>query len=178
MTDFLTTLSLEERKLAQIIEPLLDGEGFELVKIRLNRGHGKAVLGLFIDKKDEENAIQLEHLTDISRFLSDVLDAETAQENLLAGQYDLEVSSPGLNRPLTKKAHFDRALHKKVKVRLIHEEAGSRNFSGVIGKVLEDGIEVETSTGKEPIYIKFGDIFDAHIVFDFDSLKGQKKVNK
>src|SRR5271170_1530228 len=118
MEGFVVELSPEEDTLREVVEPLLDSEGFELVKIKLKKAQTKAVLALFIDTKGKENGIVMDNLQDLSRLISDVLDASFPEDLLIKGRYDLEVSSPGLDRPLSKVSHFQRALDKRVKIRL------------------------------------------------------------
>jgi ribosome maturation factor RimP len=175
--EFIVQLSPEEEELKNIIEPLLEGEGFELVRLKFKRVQGRALLGLYVDTKDKPNGIMMENLEFISRFLSDVLDAEDLEQRIFSTTYDLEVSSPGLDRPLTKRSHFENALSKRVKIRLKHaDEKGSRTAIGVLLSVSEAGITVEPEGKKGDVRtIVFEDIIDAHMIFDF--AKKTKKKN-
>jgi ribosome maturation factor RimP len=177
MEEFVVQLGHEENELKKIIEPLLDGEGFELVRILLKRTQGKAILGLFVDTKDRPNGIMMENLEFISRFISDVLDAASLEENILSGSYDLEVSSPGLDRPLTKISHFQNAVAERVKVRLKQADtSGSRNIVGKLVGASSEGISIEPDGKKdESRAILFADLAEAHIIFDFNKKRPLSK---
>ena len=115
----------------------------EIVDIEFHRESGRTgrVLRLYLDKGDGAN---LDEISRVSRALSNALDAEDTIE----GAYTLEVSSPGINRPLRRPEHFARFVGKRIRVRtrdLIH---GRRSFLGILGAVAEDKI-VLTQDGTE-----------------------------
>ena len=88
MERFVVELGHEEDELRKIIEPLLDSEGFELVRICLKRAQAKSLLALFVDTAGRKNGVVMENLEFISRFISDVLDAKAEEAGLLrAGVY-------------------------------------------------------------------------------------------
>lgn len=126
----------------QLAAPLVEGEGMELVDIDFRHEgtrHGR-VLRLYIDKDGGPN---VDDLSRISCQLSDVLDDEGAVE----GAYTLEVSSPGVNRPLKKPAHFARFVGKRIRVRTRDLIDGRRSFLGILGQVAEDSV-ILTQEGK------------------------------
>jgi ribosome maturation factor RimP len=126
----------------QLAAPLVEGEGMELVDIDFRHEgtrHGR-VLRLYIDKDGGPN---VDDLSRISCQLSDVLDDEGAVE----GAYTLEVSSPGVNRPLKKPAHFARFVGKRIRVRTRDLIDGRRSFLGILGHVAEDSV-ILTQEGK------------------------------
>lgn len=179
MEHFVVKLSPEEESIRLAIEPLLDSEGFELVKIKLKKTQAKSLLALYIDTKETQNGIVMANLADLSRLLSDVLDASFAESSLLNGRYDLEVSSPGLDRPLSRVSHFNNALGERVKVRLkVPYADGTKNILGALLLVKDNSIEVDPEGREEKYIVDFDDIADAHIVFDFSKLDANKKVNK
>lgn len=179
MEAFVVHLSHDEELLRAFIEPLLDSEGFELVALKFKKSQAGALLALFVDTLNKETSVQIEDLTHISRFLSDVLDAAADLESVLKGRYNLEVSSPGLDRPLSKASHFDGAVSQKIKVRLLnHDEMGNKNLYGVLESVNSHGLKLLLEQ-KTPLIrdIAFSDILEAHIVFDF-SKKHEVSANK
>ena len=91
---------------------------------------------IYIDKAD---GIDVEDCEAVSRQVSAILDVEDP----LPGHYTLEVSSPGLDRTLTKPAHFERFMGEDVRVKLRFPLDGRRNFKGALKSVDEDNIEVE-----------------------------------
>jgi ribosome maturation factor RimP len=131
------------RRVWQLAAPLAAREGMEIVEIELRREGGRAgrVLRLYLDKEGGPN---MDDLGRVSRALSDVLDAEDAVD----GAYTLEVSSPGINRPLTRPEHFARFVGKRIRVRTRDMIGGRRSFLGILGEVVDDKI-VLTQDGAE-----------------------------
>jgi len=119
----------------QLAAPLAAREGMEIVDIEFRREGGRAgrVLRLYLDK---EGGPRMDDLGRVSRALSEVLDAEDAVD----GPYTLEVSSPGINRPLTRPEHFARFVGKRIRVRTRDSINGRRSFLGILGKMIEDTI--------------------------------------
>ena len=101
------TVILRER-LSALIEPLLGRLGFELVELEYASGHGRGVLRLYIDR---EGGVSLQDCERVSREVGDVLDASA----LIEEAYDLEVSSPGLDRQLRTDREFRWAAGKRVR---------------------------------------------------------------
>lgn len=179
MEEFIIELAPEEEQLRQIIEPLLDSEGYELVRLRLKKAQAKSLLALYIDTKERKNGILMENLEDVSRLLSDVLDATNTDNNIiLPGRYDLEVSSPGLDRPLCKRSHFKDAVYEKVKIRLKSpDESGMKNIVGRLSLVSEAGITIQPDN-KDETTIAFADMAEAHTIFDFAKLEKHKNKSR
>lgn len=128
-------------KLIGLIEPLVESKGFELIKLDYASGkQGK--LNLYIDR---EGGVTIDHCELISSAVSDLLD----YHDPISHAYTLEVSSPGLERPLTKKKHFERFTGEKVKVKTSEEIGGRKNFSGTLGGIRDDSIIIELEDGDE-----------------------------
>ncbi len=178
MEEFVVELSPEEELLRQVIEPLLVSEGFELVRLRLKAAQAKLILLLFIDTAGKKNGVVLENLVDISRLLSDVLDAAFDEKSVLKRRYDLEVSSPGLDRPLTKASHFTDAIGEKIKARLRSDaQVGLRGVVGTVIEVQDDGVVIEPETEKGGrLLLNYKDMADANIIFDFATMEKNKKL--
>jgi ribosome maturation factor RimP len=126
----------------QLAAPLAEGEGMEIVDIdfRHEGSRGGRVLRLYLDKEGGPN---MDDLSRVSRQLSELLDAQDTIE----GAYTLEVSSPGINRPLKKPAHFARFVGKRIRVRTRDLIDGRRSFLGILGQVVEDSV-ILTQEGK------------------------------
>lgn len=123
-------------ELADLIEPTVVNLGYELSDLELKLGGRDGVVRVFIDKPD---GVDLTDCEIVSKQLSAVLDVEDP----LPGHYTLEVSSPGLDRKLTKPEHFQRFLGETVRVKLRFPLEGRRNFRGTLVAASEDKIEVE-----------------------------------
>ena len=127
-------------KIRDFAEPLLSAMGLELFDVQFRKeGHGW-VLRIFIDA---EEGVTLNHCADVSREMSHFLDVE----DLIDHAYHLEVSSPGLERPLRSLGDFQRFHGKKARVRL-HESLGEQKvFIGIIGQATEDSIHLDLEEG-------------------------------
>lgn len=123
-------------ELKQLLEPAIEGLGYELVDLELNVGRRDGLLRLFIDRLA---GIGLDDCETVSRHVSTLLDVEDP----IPGHYNLEVSSPGLDRPLTKREHFERFAGEDVRIRLRVPIEGRRNFRGALTAVGGDSIDVE-----------------------------------
>jgi ribosome maturation factor RimP len=124
-------------RITEIAEPLVASLGMELVEIEFKREGRAMVLRLYVDR---EGGVMLDDCAQVSRELSEILDVE----DFIPGHYTLEVSSPGLNRPLTKESDYARYQGRLVKIRtyeLLPDDAGNprKTFTGeLLG--LESGI--------------------------------------
>jgi ribosome maturation factor RimP len=112
----------------EIAAPVAAEEGLEILDIALHRGGGPKGRTLVVYLDRESSGPTLDELSRVSRQLGDLLDVHEAIE----GPYNLEVSSPGVNRPLKKPEHFARFIGKKVRVRTREAIAGRRSFLGVL----------------------------------------------
>lgn len=110
----------------QMTEPLAVSEGMEIVDIELKHEgtRGGRVLRIYLDK---DGGPVMEDLSKVSRSLSDLLDEN---EDVIEGSYSLEVSSPGINRPLKRPEHFSRFVGKRVRIRTCEAIGGRRAFLG------------------------------------------------
>jgi ribosome maturation factor RimP len=126
----------------QLAASLVEGERMEIVDIEFRHegSRGGRVLRLYLDK---EGGPTVDDLTRVSRLLSELLDAE----DTIDGTYTLEVSSPGINRPLKKPAHFVRFIGKRIRVRTRDLIDGRRSFLGILGEVVDDSV-ILTQEGK------------------------------
>lgn len=127
-------------KLQELLLPVLETEGAELVELQLKGKHGSQIVKVFVDT---EQGITLQQCESISRQFADILDIE----DIISGKYRLEVSSPGINRPLRSSKDFSRNMHRQVKVYYEHE-AKRLNFVGEIVDVSEEAV---TLKGKKEI---------------------------
>jgi ribosome maturation factor RimP len=127
----------------ELATPLARAESMEIVDIELRYEgtRGGRILRVYLDKEGGPN---VDDLSRVSRQLSDVLDAHDAVE----GAYTLEVSSPGINRPLRRPEHFARFIGKRIRVRTRDQVDGRRSFLGTLKAVLDDKIAL-TQEGME-----------------------------
>jgi len=145
-------------KVAAAIEayatPLLESMGLELVEIQFRpEGHGW-VLRFFIDS---EQGVNLDDCASVSREMSTWLDVE----DLVEQAYHLEVSSPGLERPLKKLADFERFSGRKARVKIKEPRDEQRVFIGILGPVHEN--EVTLVVDEKPVQFDFEEIARARL---------------
>lgn len=142
-----------------LVEPVAIERGLELVDVEFQPGGRRSVLRLYVDR---QGGISLDDLAQLSREVSDVLDAH----DVVPGQYTLECSSPGVNRRLRKPEEFARFCGKSVRVRTSTPIAGSRNFAGPLVSASEDAIEIDdASHGRLAVPLR--SIERAHYEHDF-----------
>lgn len=145
-----------ENKVRDLAEPLLTDMGLELVDVEYKNEHGSWVLRVYIDKP---GGVTLDDCTDVSRELGTLLDVEDP----VPQSYNLEVSSPGLNRPLVKEKDFKKFSGHRAKIRTTEPIEGRKNFKVTI-KGFEDGsVVVEDDQGT--VYsIGLGNIEKARLI--------------
>jgi ribosome maturation factor RimP len=116
-----------EESVRKLIDPIVEREAYELIDVELVPERGRTVLRVTIDSTIG-GSIGVDDCSHVSRVVGDALDVE----DLISGSYALEVSSPGIFRPLTKPAHFDRAIGQRVKVKTFEKHDNRRVFTGVL----------------------------------------------
>lgn len=124
-------------ELMRLIEPAIEGLGYELADLEMRVGNRDGFIRVFIDRVPD--GIGLEDCETVSRQISALLDVE----DLIPGRYHLEVSSPGLDRRLTKVEHYQRFTGENVHIKLRFPLDGRRNFHGKLKSVDKENIEVE-----------------------------------
>lgn len=147
------------KKVEGAVGSVLEAEGFELVMTEYVTG--QRILRLFIDRQD---GVSLDDCANISRLVSDILDGEGLSDNI-DGKFRLEVSSPGLDRPLAKPTHFQRFVGSQVKLTTTEPFDGRRKFAGEILEADEQGIRVGTEA--EAFSIGYDQIDKARLVPQF-----------
>lgn len=141
-----------------MLEPAVNVMGCELVGIEFIPQGRRSLLRIYIDKED---GVTIDDCSDVSHQVSGVLEVE----DLIREQYTLEVSSPGLDRPLFKLEDFDRFSGRQVKLRLRLMVGGRRNFTGRILGVEGESVRLEVD-GK-PLAFAIVDIDKARLVPEF-----------
>lgn len=123
-------------ELAKLLEPTVERLGYELADLEVRLGGKGGMVRIFIDKPD---GIDLDDCEKVSLAVSALLDVE----NPVPGNYNLEVSSPGLDRKLTKSEHFQRFEGETVKVQMRFPIEGRRRFRGTLVSSDDENIVVE-----------------------------------
>ena len=129
-------------KVREIIQPTADELGYDLWNVEYVKEGADFVLRVTIDRFDTEEGITIDDCEAMSRAIDPILD----EHDPIPDQYLLEVSSPGIERELTRDDHFDLCVGEKVEVRLFAPVDGSRVWVGILGeRDAEGNIPVETA---------------------------------
>ena len=158
-----------DQKLAKIVGPVLDGMGFELVRLRLMSGK-KVTLQIMAERSD--GTIEVEDCAEISRTVSAVLDVEDP----IDGEYTLEVSSPGIDRPLTRLVDFDRWEGHEAKLETTELIDGRKRFKGILAGTEDADVLIEIDEGT--IGLQFDWLADAKLVLTDDLITESLRRSK
>lgn len=148
-----------ELRLTEMLSPSVDALGFELLGIEFIRAGNHSTLRIYID---HENGISVDNCADVSHQVSAILDVEDP----IATEYSLEVSSPGVDRPLFTIEHFALVVGETVNVRLNVPQDGRRNFKGLLKSVEDDMINIKVDNQIFTLFID--NVAKANLVAKFD----------
>jgi ribosome maturation factor RimP len=174
VTDLVANTSIDQR-LAAITRPVIEGMGYELVRLRLMGGN-TPILQIMAEKP--EGGIEVDDLAAINTAVSAVLDVEDP----IAENYTLEVSSPGIDRPLTRLKDFDQWNGYVAKIETAELIDGRKRFKGVLQGTEGDEVLIEIEDQGEPVTIglTFDLLADAKLVLTdeliTETLRARKKA--
>jgi ribosome maturation factor RimP len=169
MSNDLIAKAAIDKKLAQIIEPVISDMGFELVRVRLMSGE-ESTLQIMADRI--VGGIEVDDLADISISVSAVLDVEDP----ILDAYNLEVSSPGIDRPLTRLKDFESFEGYEAKLETDELIDGRRRFKGVLAGVEEGEVLINLSEGT--IGLKFDWLSEAKLILTDDLIAEMLRKRK
>ncbi len=149
---------LSVSKLTSLIQPVVEDLGYEFVGLEYSSNPKNPALVLYID---QPNGIAVEDCEKVSREVASLLDVEDP----IPGNYVLEVSSPGLDRPLFSLSQFEQFAHSIAQVTLFAPVSGRRKFKGRILGVTGDQVRIDQD-GTE-VQLEFGNIAKARLVPDY-----------
>ena len=158
---------MSRQNLNEILQPLVEDLGYVFVGLVYNSDPKHAVLRIYID---HENGVGIKDCERVSRETAALLDVK----DLIRNHYNLEVSSPGLDRPLFTLAHFREFAGSEVKLALIAPQEGQRKFSGSIQDVTDNSVSIEYD-GVE-ITLAFDNIARARLVPDYKNILASRKL--
>jgi len=169
MTNNLVAKATMDVRLAEIITPVIEDMGFELVRVRLMGGETKT-LQIMADKP--QGGIEVDDCGEISTAVSAVLDVEDP----ITDPYHLEVSSPGIDRPLTRLKDFEAFEGYEVKLETAEMIDGRRRFKGVLAGV--EGTEVLINVNEGTIGLEFDWLSDAKLVLTDELIQEMLRQRK
>ena len=164
---FLDDMSALEQ-IERLIEPTLTDMGYDLVRV-LMQGKERRTLQIMAERQDEAG-MTVDDCADISRAVSAILDVEDP----ISGAYTLEVSSPGLDRPLVRQRDFERFAGYETKVEMKMAIDGQRRFSGRLLGIEDEVVRMEVDG--ETVDLPFADILKAKLLLTDELLAEAMKA--
>lgn len=155
--------------LERAVAPVVDAAGLELVEVTFRREAGRRVLRVTVDR---EGGVDLGAISEVSERISRRLDVEGFEP----GPYSLEVSSPGVERPLRRPADFTRRIGEKVRVKTHRPVEDARSHTGTILAANDDQVTIATEAGERRL--PFEDIASARTVFEWGPSAPKKRSGK
>jgi ribosome maturation factor RimP len=151
-----------DKKLAELLKPILEDLGFEMVRIRLSSGD-PSTLQIMADRLNGQ--IGVDDLANINTSIGTILDVEDP----ITENYTLEISSPGIDRPLTRKKDFDSYQGFEAKLETTELIDGRRRFKGILAGISDDEVLINLEEGT--VGLKFNWLSDARLVLSDDLIK-------
>lgn len=145
-----------EEKIENAISGSLDDLGYEIVRVKYFKSEN-SILQIMIDTKT--GGVTIDDCSKVSRVVSAIMDVE----DFISEHYNLEVSSPGVNRPLTKLEDFSRFENRNIQLKLKNPHEGSRNFKGKILKTEGSNITIMLED-KNNLEVNFENIDSANLI--------------
>jgi ribosome maturation factor RimP len=155
-------LAAHRNRLREVITPVVEGAGYDLEDLSVSRAGRRHVLRIIVDG---EHGVSLDAVADLSRDISAALDAaEETGGQFSEREYVLEVSSPGVDRPLTQPRHWRRNVG-----RLVSVTAGERMLTGRVAAADEDGIVLEVGDQRHELH--YADLGPGRVQVEFGRLE-------
>ncbi len=148
-----------EQKTEQLLAPIMEANGFEMVDVEYVKEAGTWYLRAYIDKP---GGITVDDCEIVNRALGDLLD----RDDFIEESYILEVSSPGLGRPLKKERDFVRSQGEEVEIRTYRMVERQKEFRGVLKTWDKETVTIETEEGQEQVFDR-DNIALIRLAFDF-----------
>ncbi|MEW5421658.1 ribosome maturation factor RimP [Amorphus sp. 3PC139-8] len=166
-----------DARIATIVEPVLADLGYRLVRVKVSNLNG-CTLQIMAERPD--GTMTVDDCEEISKGISPVLDLEDPIDKA----YNLEISSPGIDRPLVRRSDFDRWMGHETKIELSRMRDGRKRFRGVLIGARGDNavLRIEGKEGASEVELPIEDISDARLVLTDalieDSLRAERKARK
>ncbi|MBX7249857.1 MAG: ribosome maturation factor RimP [Caulobacteraceae bacterium] len=159
------TKTAEDRELLELLEPVAQAEGFEIVRLRLMGGNTRRLQ--IMAERPVDHDIGIDECARLSRALSAVLDAADP----ISGEYALEVSSPGIDRPLTRLEDFETFEGLEARIELDRLAEGRKRFKGELAGVDGDNVCLNLEGEEETLLLPFAWIAEAKLVLNDQLMK-------
>ncbi len=154
------TKTAEDRKLLELIEPIAESHGLSVVRVRLTGGQRRRLQ--IMAERPSDHDISIDQCTRLSRAISEVFDAADP----IAGEYMLEVSSPGIDRPLTRLEDFETFAGDEARIELDRLVENRKRFKGVVAGVEGENVLIDLEGEDETAVVPFAWISEAKLVLN------------
>jgi ribosome maturation factor RimP len=155
-------MAQQSERLAAVLEPVVRDLGLELYDVEIGGSNRARTLRVLVDR---DGGVDLDAITEATEALAPVLDGNAEVATALPGSYLLEVSSPGLERPLRTPAHFRRAVGDPISLKSRDAQGAVTRRRAVLAAADDGGIEIEIDGARERV--EYGDIVASHTVFEW-----------
>jgi ribosome maturation factor RimP len=164
-----------ERRLHDLLEPAVRAMGYDLVRVRFSAARARPVLQIMAERPD--GTMNVEDCAELSRAVSALLDVEDP----IGGEYELEVSSPGIDRPLVRREDFERFAGFEARIELARAREGRRRFKGRLKGLENDAVLLEvTGQAAEPVIerLGLGEISEARLLLTEELIRASLKAEE
>ncbi|MBS0332138.1 MAG: ribosome maturation factor RimP [Proteobacteria bacterium] len=156
----------EDARLLELLDPVAEAAGYAIVRLRLMGGEHQRRLQIMAERPSDGD-MNVEDCARLSRAISEVMDAADP----IAGEYTLEVSSPGVDRPLTRLADFEAYEGYEARLELDRLAEGRKRFKGLLAGVDGDNIAIDLEGEAETALVPFAWIVEAKLVLNDQLMK-------
>ena len=156
---------MRENEVGDLVRPVVEAAGLELWEVSFGREDGRRILRVTVDREgggEKEGGVDLDTIAATSQRLSRRLDLEGFE---LDRPYELQVSSPGLERPLREPRHFERSVGQQVRVKTVEPVSGRRVHEGALVSADAEAIVIASEGGE--LRVPYGGIASARTVFEW-----------
>ena len=157
----------EDRQLLELLDPVAEAAGYRLVRLRLMGGGARGRSLQIMAERPADGDMDIDDCARLSRAISEVMDAADP----VSGEYRLEVSSPGIDRPLTRLEDFETYRGYEARIELDRLAEGRKRFKGLVAGVDGDAVGVDLEGEAETAMIPFAWITDAKLSLSDELMK-------
>lgn len=154
-------------KIEKLLLPTIHAMGFELVQVKMMEGNKSKLLQIMAERPD--GSMNVDDCAEISHQVSAILDVE----DIIPGEYRLEISSPGIDRPLVKHADYEKHIGHLAKIELTLPVNGRKRYTGMLKTLVGDTLTLEVDG--QPVAIELPDVQHAKLVLTDELIKQHMK---
>jgi ribosome maturation factor RimP len=156
----------EDLKLLELLDPVAEAAGYEIVRLRLMGGEHARRLQIMAERPSDGD-MNVEDCARLSRAISEIMDAADP----IAGEYTLEVSSPGVDRPLTRLKDFETYEGYEARIELDRMAEGRKRFKGVLAGIDDQSIAIDLEGEEHTALVPFAWVVEAKLVLTDQLMK-------